>query len=212
MFRFLSFFVFLSVCVCGQNSVDGYVVTITGDTIRGKVMDRNTLFDSTTYQHFKVELPDGKTMKFDPKGVRMYTLEGYPRYTPIRLENGRRYFAEIQEEGPIILYRAMVQDARKNMGAGVGAPGYSYMNAGGGWTNVSGTPGNSGSLYYKSEYYIEKRETGKYMKIPSFYFKTYLDKYFKDDPVYAEACKQLPPVYENFRQFIRLYNSLAGKK
>jgi len=102
----LFFFLFKAIsCFTQEGFLPGYVITNKGDTLKGKIKDRKFMNGTSSWQ--KIDFIDSaaKKYKFDPEEIKEYGRKGRTKYRTLVIGvESKKTFAEVQEEGAIILY------------------------------------------------------------------------------------------------------------
>ena len=92
-------------CFAQNGYVPGYVITNTGDTLKGKLKDRKFVNEVESWQ--KVNFTDtlGRKYKFTPEELIEYGRKGRKKYRVLTLGvESKKTFVEVSEEGSVILY------------------------------------------------------------------------------------------------------------
>lgn len=87
-----------------KNFVPGYIITLKGDTLKGKIKDRKYLGDAQSWQkiHFSDTL--GRRFVYRPEDIREYGRRGHRYRTLVIGVEGKPTFVELIEEGAVLLY------------------------------------------------------------------------------------------------------------
>jgi len=192
----LFFFTFISGLSLAQNDdfMEGYVVTKRGDTLRGKIKDRNQITDSIPWPKVKFMGEDGRIKRLGSKKVSAY-YNGNVICRSITAYNNRSVFAEVVEQGEVIMYKVY-----ESVITGVG-----YSNVGG--SSSSMYPQNTDPVYRKDLYVQKRNNPRSLMRVPKLTFGSAMSRFFEDDPEIKGQVEKKELVFKDVQAIVRLYNS-----
>jgi hypothetical protein len=179
------FYLFISGAVFSQAPFeDGYIVSNSGDTTKGKIKDRKYTAGDANSDKIKFIDTKGKESKITPDKVKGYGRKGNVvfRTLPIGLE-GQLKFAQIIEYGDVILF---------------GYKSNSFVSV------VSDK-----SIEY---FYQKRKDLNSLMKVKKERFESVSLFYFKDDAELIKKIEGKSLKYEDIRQVVQIYNEFAAKK
>ena len=188
------FFILVSFAQYGY--MDGYIVTLTGDTIRGKIKDRK--YSARPGDSDKIKFIDakGNESKKTPDQIKLYCKKGSLFFysLPIGMERKPK-FAEILEYGDVLLF---------------GYNNESFM------TGVTKTrklsPGKT-PLPENIEYLFQrKNDVNSLMKVRPKDFESTASFYFQKDAELKKKIEDKTFTYEDIRLIVKTYNAFIEKK
>ena len=190
---------FISYIAFSQEGYEvGYIITNSGDTIKGKIKDRKYIPDPPNSDKIKFIDAKGKKCKITPDKVSEYCRKGilFFRTLPIGME-GKQKFAQVLEYGEVILF---------------GYIDNSFVSA----TISSVAPtGKDKTLTTKRSvvYFFQKRKDEKsLMKVKKDKFKDISLFYFKNDTELIKKLEDKSLSFEDIRLVVKTYNEFAEKK
>ncbi len=103
LFLFVQFFTLIAF---SQNGfIDGYIINLKGDTVRGKIKDRKEIKDKIGWQKVIFIDEKGEENKFTPDDINGYGKSNEKTFRTLTLGiEARKRFVEILESGNVFLY------------------------------------------------------------------------------------------------------------
>ena len=178
----------------------GYIITNSGDTIKGKIKDRKYTAGEANPDKIKFINEKGIESKITPDKAKEYCKGGALifRALPIGREGGLQ-FAEIVEYGDVILFSYISN---------------SFVSA-----TISGlAPKNSKDKESSKKkidaqyFYQKKKDANSLMKVNKDKFESVSLFYFKDDAELIKKIEGKSFKFEDIRLVVKTYNEFAAKK
>lgn len=185
--------VFIAVNVFAQqDSEQGYIINEKGGTLHGKINDGVNEKYSISSQKIKFIGADGKEQKFKAKKIKEYCKKGFPIYRTITTNRGNKKFAEILENGAVLLFKynkvTMEGDAAYN----AGTSNVQYID-------------RAPVIYV--EYYVQKKGNEKTLiMVPMSTFTSSMSRFFSDDPDIKKRIEEKSLLLENLQDIVKEYN------
>jgi len=199
VFKITALFLMLQVipvfCFSQFGFVNGYVITNAGDTLLGKIRDRQYPKSTTSWQ--KIDFIDnyGKKYAFNPDKAREYACEGKRRFYTLTIGvEAKKAFLEVQEEGEIILYAL-------NHGAWGGA-GNGIM--------VKTRPETAKDHV---EFFLQKKNVpNSLMQWRPKDYKTTAKQFFKDNEALLKQIEDEALKEDDIQEIVKKYNAFTQQK
>ena len=178
----------------------GYIITNSGDTIKGKIKDRKYTAGEANPDKISFINEKGVESKITPDKAKEYCKGGALifRALPIGREGGLR-FAEIIEYGDVILFSYTSNSFVSATISGLAPAG-------------SKDKESSKKKIDAQYFYQKKKDVNSLMKVSKDKFESVSLFYFKDD---AELIKKIEDKFfkfEDIRLVVKTYNEFSAKK
>lgn len=181
----LSIFLLSSVQLMAQEKDDNgdtYVITKTGDTLKGQIIDRdkktNLRFED---QKIKLIISETEKKSYSPGKIKGYSKDN-AFYESVTIKEGEYAFMEVIERGALVLYKLDLERIK------------------------------SGEVeVFETQYYVKrsKDKTGLVVRIKDNNFKKEMMKLCADNQDIADEIESKDYVFEDIEKLVRDYNKAA---
>lgn len=175
---------------------DGYIITNSGDTVKGKIKDKKFSADVANCDKISFIGADGKDINKTPYNIKQYCKKGvrFYRSLPIGLESKLK-FAEVLENGDVILF---------------GYISNSFIST---TSDVFTKAEKEKDASKNIEYFLQKRkDPNSLMKVKPKNFQEKAPYFFEDDDELMKKIEGNSLGYDDVRFIVKTHNENAKKK
>jgi hypothetical protein len=190
-------FLFISQLVFSQDEYDvGYIITNSGDTIKGKVKDKKFSAGVANCDKISFMGADGKEINKTPYDIKQYCKKGvrFYRSLPVGLESKLK-FAEVLEYGDVILF---------------GYISNSFIST---TSDILSKSEKDKNASKNIEYFLQKRrDPNSLMKVKPKNFQEKAPYFFENDDELMKKIEGNSLGYDDVRLIVKTHNENAEKK